>query len=53
MMCVLMIARFIALLLMLLLGKVKADVFRVWPFSLKVACSCCFLHWAWMIAVPS
>ena len=39
--CVL-IACFIALLLMLLLAKVKVDVFRLWPFSLKVACSCCF-----------
>ena len=29
-----LIARFIALLLMLLLAKVKVDVFRVWPFSL-------------------
>ena len=28
------IACFIALLLMLLLAKVKVDVFRVWPFSL-------------------
>ena len=29
-----LIACFIALLLMLLLAKVKVDVFRVWPFSL-------------------
>ena len=28
------IACFIALLLMLLLAKVKVDVFRVWPLSL-------------------
>jgi len=47
------IARFIALLLMLLLAKVKVDVFRVWPFSLLIACSCCFLQWTWTIAVPS
>ena len=47
------IACFIVLLLMLLLAKVKVDVFRVWPFSLSVACSCCFLHWTWTIAVPS
>ena len=47
------IACFIALLIMLLLAKGKADVFRVWPFSLQVACSCRFLHWAWTIAVPS
>ena len=47
------IACFIALLLMLLLAKVKVDVFRVWPFSLYVAYSCHFLHWTWTIAVPS
>ena len=31
----------------------KPDVFRVWPFTLLVACACCFLHWTWTIAVPS